>query len=188
MFLRRLLLLLACSVFRVGVTAQDSPTGDSSLGSDCSYTLDSSYLVKCNALYSELPSLVFARDTAEYNDRHTTYYSLQQQELFPNCTVKPSSPSDISRVLQIAQTRSCPFAVASGGHMSWKGSSNLDGGFVIDLRGMNQIDISPQDQTVKLGPGSPWTNVYAAMASFNVTTTGARINSVGVGGFLLGGS
>ncbi|KAF9259989.1 hypothetical protein L218DRAFT_827314, partial [Marasmius fiardii PR-910] len=71
----------------------------------------------CNALYSELPSLVFARDTAEYNDRHTTYYSLQQQELFPNCTVKPSSPSDISRVLQIAQTRSCPFAVASGGHM-----------------------------------------------------------------------
>lgn len=72
--------------------------------------------------------------------------------------------------------------------MSWKGSSNIDGrGFVIDLTALNMVDISAKDQTVKLGPGSPWTNVYAAMSPFNITTTGARINDVGVGGFLLGG-
>ncbi|KAL0573032.1 hypothetical protein V5O48_008925 [Marasmius crinis-equi] len=71
--------------------------------------------------------------------------------------------------------------------MSWKGSSNIDGGFVIDLRGMTQIDISPEDQTVKLGPGSLWQEVYKVMAPYNVSTAGGRINAVGVGGFLLGG-
>ncbi|KAG7093108.1 hypothetical protein E1B28_009393 [Marasmius oreades] len=71
--------------------------------------------------------------------------------------------------------------------MSWKGSSNIDGGVVIDLRALNQIDISAKDQTVKLGPGSPWINVYAALAPFNISTTGARNNFVGVGGFLAGG-
>jgi FAD/FMN-containing dehydrogenase len=71
--------------------------------------------------------------------------------------------------------------------MCWRGLSNIDGGFVIDLRALNQIDISPGDQTVKLGPGSTWINVYAAMEPYNLTTTGGRISSVGVGGFLLGG-
>lgn len=69
--------------------------------------------------------------------------------------------------------------------MPWKGSSNINGGFVIDLRGLNQIDV--KENTVSLGPGSQWRDVYVAMAPFNVTTTGARINTVGVGGFLLGG-
>ena len=71
--------------------------------------------------------------------------------------------------------------------MCWPGSSNIEDGFVLDLRGLNQIKVSVEDQTVKLGPGSIWQDVYAAMAPFNITTAGARINEVGVGGFLLGG-
>ncbi|KAF9260454.1 FAD-binding domain-containing protein [Marasmius fiardii PR-910] len=176
----KLLLLFASSVFR-SVLGQDqdqpeSSSVDSSVGTKC-----------CNALRAKLPSKVFARGTPEYNARHTTYYSLQQQELMPLCTVKPQTAQDVSDIVKLAKANQCPFAVASGGHMSWKGSSNLDGGFVIDMRGMNQIDISTKDQTVKLGPGSPWTNVYDAMSNYNVSTTGARINAVGVGGFLLGG-
>jgi FAD/FMN-containing dehydrogenase len=52
---------------------------------------------------------------------------------------------------------------------------------------MDTIDVSAKDRTVKLGPGSPWKNVYAAMAPFNITVAGGRLNAVGVGGYLLGG-
>ncbi|KAG7089974.1 hypothetical protein E1B28_011599 [Marasmius oreades] len=175
MLSRSLLFLLASSV-RLGA-GQDSGYQQAS-GEAC-----------CDALRNELPSSVgvFARGTSEYNARHQTYYSLQQQELFPTCTVKPNTASDVSQILRVAEAHKCPFAVASGGHMSWKGSSNIDGNFVIDLRALDQIDISPQDQTVKLGPGLPWINVYAALAPFNISTTGARNNFVGVGGFLTGG-
>lgn len=71
--------------------------------------------------------------------------------------------------------------------MSWKGSSSTDEGFVIDLRRLNQIDVSLADRTVKLGPGSAWKDVYAKLSLRNLTTPGGRIGGVGVGGFLLGG-
>ena len=71
--------------------------------------------------------------------------------------------------------------------MNWKGSSNIDDGFVLDMRKINQINILVKDQTIQLGPGAVWKDVYAKMASLNITTTGARINEVGVGGFLMGG-
>ncbi|KAK1224696.1 hypothetical protein PQX77_012369 [Marasmius sp. AFHP31] len=170
----RLLLLLPVYLW---VSAQNpEPLAESGAGLKC-----------CDALRDKLPSIVFACGTPEYNLRRATYYSLQEQEISPTCTVRPSSASDVSSIVKIAQDSQCPFAVASGGHMSWKGSSSTDGGFVIDLRGMTQIDISVEDQTVKLGPGSLWQEVYKVMASYNVSTAGARVNAVGVGGFLLGG-
>ncbi|KAG7090438.1 hypothetical protein E1B28_009557 [Marasmius oreades] len=177
MLLPRRLLLLVSSVC-LGASAQDRSQSVfvASSGPKC-----------CDALRAKLPSIVFARGTPEYNTRLSTYYLLQQQELSPTCTVRPSSASEVSLIVKIAKDSQCPFAVASGGHMAWKGSSNIDEGFVVDLRGMNQIDVSTEDQTVKLGPGSLWQEVYKVMAPYNVSTIGARLNAVGVAGYLLGG-
>ncbi|KAE9402120.1 FAD-binding domain-containing protein [Gymnopus androsaceus JB14] len=178
MLSRALKLLLLLTAAYLCVFAQEHPEPSEvrpSIGTSC-----------CHALSAMMPSMVFSNGTPEYDARHMTYYSLQQQELFPTCTVMPTSAVNVSLIVKFANANQCPFAVASGGHMSWAGSSNIEGGFVIDMRSLNQIDISVQDQTVMLGPGSPWTNVYNAMTPFNVTTTGARINTVGVAGFLLG--
>lgn len=71
--------------------------------------------------------------------------------------------------------------------MCWKGSSNIDGGFLIDLRAMNKISIHHERQMVELGPGATWINVYAALEPYHISTAGGRISGVGVGGFLLGG-
>ena len=125
--------------------------------------------------------------TAEYQARLARFYSLQQQELHPACTVKPASTEDVSRLVQIFDKRQCVFAVASGGHMSWKGSSNIDGGVLLDLRGLNRIEVAANTGTASLGPGATWKEVYGAMAPLNVSATGARLNDVGVAGFLLGG-
>ncbi|RFU81520.1 fad binding domain-containing [Trichoderma arundinaceum] len=141
----------------------------------------------CKAIHDLLPSIVHGIGTEEYNGRLGTYYSYQQHALSPACVVKPTSANDVSRILRIASLQDCAFAVASGGHMAWPESSNTGDGFLFDLRDLNQIDISLKDQTISLGPGSKWTSVYAAMSVHNVTTAGARVNDVGVGGFLLGG-
>ncbi|KAL0577496.1 hypothetical protein V5O48_004482 [Marasmius crinis-equi] len=71
--------------------------------------------------------------------------------------------------------------------MAWKGSSNIDGGFVIDLRNIQYVDISPDRKSVSLGPGSTWREVYHDLAPFNLITTGGRLADVGVGGFFMGG-
>lgn len=71
--------------------------------------------------------------------------------------------------------------------MSWKGSSSIDSGFVIDLRDMNRVDVFPEEHRVTLGPGSVWQHVYSTLAPYNLTVVGGRINEIGVGGFLAGG-
>lgn len=71
--------------------------------------------------------------------------------------------------------------------MAWAEASNTGDGFVFDLRDTNRIDMSVEHQTVSLGPGSKWTSVYKAMDAHNLTAPGARMNDVGVGGFLAGG-
>ncbi|KAJ5559034.1 hypothetical protein N7535_009098 [Penicillium sp. DV-2018c] len=174
--LKSWLLFLAFAVSCVTSNQEPSDGSSSNSPQEC-----------CEAIRNQLPSIVHFPQTPEYKARHSAYYSLQQQELFPACTVKPMSPEDVSRVLQIAKAGQCRFAVASGGHMAWKGSSNLDNGFVFDMRGLDKIEFSSSKKSVKLGPGSPWVNVYAEMSRYNVTVAGARINAVGVGGFLTGG-
>lgn len=72
--------------------------------------------------------------------------------------------------------------------MTWKGASNIDDGFVLDLRGLNIVEILPSEGTAKLGPGSTWQTVYKEMVPYNLTVAGARISGVGVGGFLAGGN
>lgn len=142
---------------------------------------------QCAIMQEQVPGIVHWPSANEYKDRRTSYYSIQQQELIPHCTVMPTTSKQVSSILQVAHAYDCKYAVASGGHMSWKGSSSTDEGFVIDLRSINQIDVSLADQTVKLGPGSTWKDVYAELSHWNLTTPGGRIGGVGVGGFLLGG-
>ncbi|KAK7438622.1 hypothetical protein VKT23_017955 [Stygiomarasmius scandens] len=88
--------------------------------------------------------------------------------------------------MKTVTTNLCPFAVRSGGHMTWPGS-NVQGGVTIDLRLLNNIDIDEKRSVAGLGPGSKWKTVYSAMELYNLTAVGGRLPDVGVGGFLLGG-
>ncbi|KAK7460697.1 hypothetical protein VKT23_009412 [Stygiomarasmius scandens] len=88
--------------------------------------------------------------------------------------------------MKIVTTNLCPFAVRSGGHLSWPGS-NVEGGVTLDLNQLTTIDVDETRGTVGLGPGSRWMAVYTALEQYNLTTVGGRMPDVGVGGFLLGG-
>ncbi|KAK7460701.1 hypothetical protein VKT23_009418 [Stygiomarasmius scandens] len=80
----------------------------------------------------------------------------------------------------------CPFAVRSGGYLTWPGS-NVEGGVTLDLSQLTTIDVDEKQGTVGLGPGSRWKAVYTALEQYNLTTVGGRVPNVGVGGFFLGG-
>lgn len=68
--------------------------------------------------------------------------------------------------------------------MTWAGS-NAAGGVTLDLGRLNEITV--EGGLIRLGPGSQWSRVYAAMEPYNLTTVGGRMPEVGVGGFFLGG-
>jgi FAD/FMN-containing dehydrogenase len=51
----------------------------------------------------------------------------------------------------------------------------------------NGIKYHPKTQTVSIGAGLIWDDVYDALTPYNVTVVGGRASGVGVAGFTLGG-
>lgn len=102
--------------------------------------------------------------------------------------MNPVTAQDVSTAIGILAGGNCPFAVVSGGHMFWKGASNMAApGIVIDMMMFTSISLSSDKKVVSVGPGSNFRAVYEKLSPFNLTVAGARSNTVGVGGFLLGG-
>lgn len=86
--------------------------------------------------------------------------------------------------------------------MAWKGASNIGsasdsddgvGGMAIDLGRMNEVVLSEESKdgsrsrSVSIGPGARWGDVYKTLEKDGLSTSGARMDLVGVGGFLVGG-
>ncbi|KAL3450528.1 FAD-binding domain-containing protein [Aspergillus insuetus] len=133
---------------------------------------------------------VFVYGDIEYFRAKRSYYSVTTS-LNSACIVLPESAEDVSTVLttltqpDLAET--CPFAIRSGGHSMVVGFSDIAAGVTLDLSKLNHTIYHPETETVSLGPGGRWVNVYEELQPDNVMVSGGRFSSVGVGGFLTGG-
>ncbi|KAJ7577361.1 hypothetical protein C8J56DRAFT_798874, partial [Mycena floridula] len=139
-------------------------------------------------LTKALPGHVFLPGSVEYEEQQSTYYTSAQSDLLPRCRVSPRTADDVSVIVLILTANHCNFAVRSGGHMAWKGASNVGStGVAVDLEKMNVVELSEDKKTVSIGSGCTWHDVYMALQSHNLTTVGGRSSDVGVGGFIMGG-
>ena len=71
--------------------------------------------------------------------------------------------------------------------MSFAGAANIDGGVTIDLGGMKDIAVSPDNTTTSVGGGARWVDVYQKLDALGLAISGGRVFDVGVGGLTLGG-
>lgn len=99
----------------------------------------------------------------------------------------PTSAEDVSDAIKLIGQHECIFAIKSGGHAMFSGASNAKGGITLDMRYLNSLKLSEDQQTVYVGTGNRWGDVYHYLDPMNFTVVGGRDNQVGVGGFLLGG-
>lgn len=51
----------------------------------------------------------------------------------------------------------------------------------------SEVNYDRKTQTVEIGTGLNFDDVYASLAPYNVSVAGGRVTGIGVGGFLLGG-
>ncbi|KAJ8508275.1 hypothetical protein ONZ45_g9434 [Pleurotus djamor] len=143
----------------------------------------------CLGLQGVLSPAQIAYPTAAlYAAQQSTYYSGEQAAQQPSCRVMPNDANDVSAIIQFATQNGCQFAVRSGGHMNWEGSSNIGPqGFTIDLENLTDIQLLNNSTTVTIQPGLRWSDVYGFLQPYHLHTTGGRSSGVGVGGFLIGG-
>jgi FAD/FMN-containing dehydrogenase len=76
--------------------------------------------------------------------------------------------------------------VKGGGHTSNPGFSSTPG-VQIAMSRFSDIIYDAASQTVTIGAGLIWDDVYAALEPHGVNVVGGRVTGVGVAGFILGG-
>jgi hypothetical protein len=104
----------------------------------------------------------------------------------PALIVRCAGASDVARALGFAQTYNLPLAVRGGGH-NRAGFSTCDGGVVIDLSAMNQVEVDADKRVARAEAGALVRNMDQATQQFGLATTMGGCPTVGIAGLTLGG-
>lgn len=104
----------------------------------------------------------------------------------PAVIAQCATPGDVRDALALAKAERYEVAVRAGGH-SVAGVSVNDGGLVVDVRPMKQIEVDPDARQVRVGAGVTWGEFDRATQEHGLATTGGRVSSTGVAGLTLGG-
>jgi FAD/FMN-containing dehydrogenase len=127
---------------------------------------------------------VIAPDDPDYDGARTIMYAGLDQR--PAAIVRVADADDVARVIGIARETGLELAVRSGGH-SAAGHSSTDGGVVIDVRDLKDLDIDVANKTAWAGSGLTAGEYSTAAAEHGLATGFGDTGSVGVGGIALGG-
>jgi FAD/FMN-containing dehydrogenase len=104
----------------------------------------------------------------------------------PAVIAQCENAEDVVRALRHGRAEGLPIAVRGGGH-SVAGRALVEGGLVIDLRRMNRVQVDPDTRRVTVEGGATMSHLDRATEPHGLATTGGRVSTTGVGGYLLGG-
>ncbi|MGH3072048.1 MAG: FAD-binding oxidoreductase [Gaiellaceae bacterium] len=104
----------------------------------------------------------------------------------PGAIARVADEDDVVACVRWAARSGARLAVRAGGH-SVAGVSLNDGGLVIDVRGLDTIEVDPDARTARAGAGLTWGRFDAATQAHGLATTGGRISTTGIAGLTLGG-
>jgi hypothetical protein len=107
-------------------------------------------------------------------------------DIRPAAIVRVRDAADVASVVAFARETGTEIAVRSGGH-SGAGHGSTDGGVVIDLRELKDLDINPGTRTAWAGTGLTAGEVTRAAAEHGLAIGFGDTPSVGIGGITLGG-
>ena len=137
-----------------------------------------------DALGGRVTGPVIAPGAPEYDEARRVYNAMI--DCRPAAVVRCTSSEDVGAVVQVAQKEGLDVAVRGGGH-SVPGFGTNDGGLVIDLSLLQEVEVDPVAGTAKAGGGCTWRGFNEATHTYGLATTGGIVSSTGIGGLALGG-
>jgi FAD/FMN-containing dehydrogenase len=105
----------------------------------------------------------------------------------PAWVLRPASVADVQAGVRFAGWAGLPLSVRGGGH-SFSGFGTNDGGVVIDLGRLADVEIvDPDRRLVRIGGGATWGQVATVLGPAGLAISSGDTKSVGVGGLTLTG-
>jgi hypothetical protein len=135
-------------------------------------------------LVSQTSGQVLTPETPDYESARLVFNRAFDRR--PAVIVRCGGASDIARALEFAQNQNLPLAVRGGGH-NRAGFGVCDGGVVIDLSGMNRVEVDATKRVARAGAGALVRDLDHATQRMGLATTSGGCPSVGIAGLTLGG-
>ncbi|KAF7551803.1 hypothetical protein G7Z17_g4756 [Cylindrodendrum hubeiense] len=157
--------------------ASEVPVVDLSTGATCA----------CSKLSAEYGSAVLGSNSTNYTLESTAVWDIRSY-LSPKCIFLPTNADQVADAVSIFASCGAQFAVRGGGHMNFPGSNNIEGGVLMALSELTDITVADDKESVDVGPGARWVDVYEALAPHDLYCIGGRLKTIGVPGLtLIGG-
>jgi hypothetical protein len=135
-------------------------------------------------LVSQISGHVITPETPDYESSRLVFNRAFDRR--PALIVRCAGAPDVARALEFAQNQNFPLAVRGGGH-NRAGFSVCDGGVVIDLSGMNRVEVDASKRVARAEAGALVRDLDHATQRFGLATTSGGCPSVGIAGLTLGG-
>jgi FAD/FMN-containing dehydrogenase len=135
-------------------------------------------------LASQIAGRVITPDSPDYESSRLIFNRAFDKH--PALIVGCAKAGDIARALEFAQRHNLRVAVRGGGH-NRAGLSTCDGGVVIDLSAMNNVDVEADKRVARAQSGALTVHFDSAIQRFGLATPLAGCPTVGIAGLTLGG-
>src|SRR3954447_11446316 len=135
-------------------------------------------------LRAKMNGKVIAPDEPGYDDARGVFFTGFDRR--PAAIVRVVDATDVSRLVNLARETGAELAVRSGGH-SRAGHGTSEGGIVLDLSGMNTVEIDAEGRTAWAQPGVKAGDYTRATGEHGLATGLGDTPTVGVGGITLSG-
>jgi FAD/FMN-containing dehydrogenase len=123
-------------------------------------------------------------DHPAYDEARATFNALVDRH--PLAIARCRTSADVVVALAIAAEHGLPVSVRGGGH-NVAGHAVCDGGVVVELSGMDAVEVDPDARIARAGGGATWRTFDAATQAYGLATPGGTFGTTGVGGLTLGG-
>ncbi|MGR6969548.1 FAD-binding oxidoreductase [Streptomyces cynarae] len=137
-----------------------------------------------SALRADLAGEVLAPGDPGYDEARTVFNAMIDRH--PAVIAQCEGKADVVRAVRFARELDLKIAVRGGGH-SVAGMAVNDNGLVVDLRRMHEVTVHPGSASVRVEGGAVMSHLDRATQPHGLATTGGRVSTTGVGGFVLGG-
>jgi len=135
-------------------------------------------------LREQVHGAVIAPEHEDYEEARKVHNAMIDRR--PAVVVQCTNAGDVMSAVDFARENELDLAVRGGGH-SVPGFGTVDDGVVIDLSGMTEVTVDPDQRTARAQGGATWGMFNDATHAHGLATTGGIISTTGVGGLTLGG-
>jgi FAD/FMN-containing dehydrogenase len=135
-------------------------------------------------LRSMFKGQVISSGHSDYDQARTVFYGGIDRR--PAVIIRVRDVEEVARVISLARETGLPLAVRSGGH-SVAGHCVTDGGIVLDLSDMRDLQIDFEGRTAWVEAGLTAGEYTTAAGAYGLATGFGDTGSVGIGGLTLGG-